>query len=97
MYTTQNKNIQCQLLTVNDKTYMCAYLGMEDVFEDTKINFLINGTYTNILLTPDDLLETATYIEGESVDNSSDAQIIIDSYLTYHVSDFIDYYEFLNI
>lgn len=85
-----SKNIECQLLNTEGKTFMCTYLGMDDSIGDvTKIMFMINGESKEINLSRDDMQELAMDLDGGSPLSLDEAQTSVDSWLNYAIAQFI--------
>ena len=93
--TLLNKNkFNGELLENDGKTYMCAYLGMNDNDpENTIYKFMINGNVKSVSLNEDDVMGLAEDANGYYVDNLYDAQGAVEDWIKMDVAEFVNYWE----
>lgn len=69
------ETIKCDVFSINDQKYMCAYEGIKTVFDSYVAYFLVNGESKSIMLSEDDVRD----LSGENDDESLTTDRALDS------------------
>lgn len=95
MLSTRN-NFKGQFLKLDDKIYMCAYLGMQDQDNEnqqTILSFMVNGVVKSVTVSHDDIIDLAENANGYEPEDFDRAQDAVDDWAKLDAAEFVNDWE----